>query len=216
MDASPLAFFLSPLGVFYAVTVPFILLSLFALVLIANTQAEGAKTGKVALAAFHYLMQGIGVILMSAGALPTIMSVLGGPPYPGRIYMSLLWVFLIGGALFLWHEQCTQKIERASVVVVHALFVTTVRTMGYVIALLSALSLLLSLALNQFAAQWWVSPVVFFLFGSLLYWSAAESDAAEPAFMNAPLHSAPPKAKKGKKKMRTSWFSSLRLFGKRA
>lgn len=214
MDASPLSFFLTPIGVFYTVTVPFLLLVLFALILIANTQAQGAKTGQVALAAFHELMQGVGIILMTVGSLPTLMSVLGGPPYPGRVYMSLLWVFLVGGALFLWHEQCTQKLERASVIVVHALFVTTVRTVGYAVALFSALSLLLTIALGKFEPSWWVSPVILFLYGSLLYWSAKESDAAEPAFMNAPLHAVHKAAKKGKKSKK--WFAALRLLGKRA
>jgi len=214
MNASPLSFFLSPIGVFYSVTIPFLLLALFALILIANTQAQGAKTGKVALAAFHYLMQGVGVILMTIGALPTLVSVLGGPPYPGRVYMSLLWVFLVGGALFLWHEQCAQKIERASVIVVHSLFVTTVRTVGYIVALFSALSMLITVALGQYSAHWWVSPIVLFLFGSLLYWSAKESDAAEPAFMNTTLHATHKAVKKGKKSK--SWFASLPLVGKRA
>lgn len=214
MDASPLTFFLSPIGVFYSVTVPFVLLLLFTLILISSASAPGAKAGHVAAAAFHYVMEGIGIILMTIGAIPTLVSVLGGPPYPGRVYMSLLWVFLAGGALFLWHEQCTQKIERASLGVVHALFVTTVKTVGYAVALFSALALLLTIALGQFPAGWWVSPVILFLYGSLLYWSAKESDALEPSFQNVPLHAAHKTHKKGKRKF--SFLGMFRLLGKKA
>lgn len=210
--ASPLTFFLSPIGVFYSVTVPFLLLLIFSLILLASASVPGAKTGKVALAAFHYIMQGIGVVLMTVGAIPTLVSVLGGPPYPGRIYMSLLWVFLAGGALFLWHEQCTQKIERASVAVVHALFITTVKTIGYAVSLFSALSLLITIALGQYRPNWWVSPVILFLFGVLLFWSAKESDAAEPSFQSAALHP----AHKGHKKAKNRGWLGFRLFGKRA
>jgi hypothetical protein len=149
---------------------------------------------------------------MTIGAIPTLVSVLGGPPYPGRVYMSLLWVFLVGGALFLWHEQCTQKIEHASLVTVHALFVTTVKTVGYTVALFSALALLILIALGQFQPHWWVSPGVLFLYGALLYWSAKESDALEPAFQNVALH--PARKQKGKKGKRA--FSFLRLLGVRA
>lgn len=211
--ASPLTFFLSPVGVFYSVTVPCLLILVLALILIASTSAPGAKAGLVTLAAFHYIMQGIGIVLMTVGAIPTLVSVLGGPPYPGRVYMSLLWVFLVGGALFLWNEQCTQKIEHASLAVVHVLFVTTVKTVGYVVALFSGLAILIQIALGQFAPHWWVSPVVLLLYGILLYWSAKESEAASPSFQSAPLHATHKTTKKRKK---SHGLFGLRLFGKRA
>lgn len=212
--ASPLSFFLSPVGVFYSVTVPVLLLLLLALILLASTSTPGAKAGQVTRAAFHYIMQGIGIVLMTVGAIPTLTSVLGGPPYPGRVYMSLLWVFLVGGALFLWNEQCTQKIEHASLAVVHALFVTTVKTIGYVVALFSGLVLLIQTALGQYPAHWWVSPVVLLLYGILLFWSARESEIGDHSFQSAPLH-APHKAVK-KAKKRNGWFGFFRLLGKRA
>ncbi len=209
--ASPLTFFMSPVGMFYSVTAPFLLLLLLTLLLLVSTSTQGAKAGQVARAAFHYIMQGIGIVLMTVGAIPTLTSVLGGPPYPGRIYMSLLWVFLVGGALFLWHEQCAQKIERASIAVVHALFVTTVKTVGYVVALFSGLTLLITIALGQYSQHWWVSPVIMLLYGILLFWSAKESEATDPSFRSAPLH-----AKKGKKAKKSRTLLGLRLSGKRA
>lgn len=213
MSASPLSFFLSPVGIFYSVTVPSLLILLLALILLASASTPGAKVGQVTLAAFHHIMQGVGIVLMTIGAIPTLTSVLGGPPYPGRVYMSLLWVFLVGGALFLWNEQGTQKIEHASLAVVHALFVTTVKTIGYVIALFSGLALLIQTALGAYPAHWWVSPVVLFLYGILLFWSAKESEVGDRSFQSAPLH-APHKAVKKTKKPH-GWFG-LRLFGKRA
>ncbi|OIO54704.1 hypothetical protein AUJ46_02685 [Candidatus Peregrinibacteria bacterium CG1_02_54_53] len=209
--ASPLTFFMSPVGMFYSVTAPFLLLLLLTLLLLVSTSTQGAKAGQVTRAAFHYIMQGMGIVLMTVGAIPTLTSVLGGPPYPGRIYMSLLWVFLVGGALFLWHEQCAQRIERASLTVVHALFVTTVKTVGYIVALFSGLTLLITVALGQYSQRWWVSPVIMLLYGILLFWSAKESEAADPSFRTAPLH-----AKAGKKGKKQRRWSGLRLLGKRA
>ncbi|MDD5103278.1 MAG: hypothetical protein PHX93_02660 [Candidatus Peribacteraceae bacterium] len=211
--ASPLSFFLSSVGVFYSVTVPFLLLLLLAVVLLVSASTPGAKAGHVARAMFHYIMQGIGIVLMTVGAIPTLTSVLGGPPYPGRVYMSLLWVFLVGGSLFLWNEQCTQKIDHASLTVVHVLFVTTVKTIGYVVALFSGLVLLIQIALGQYTPHWWVSPVILLLYGILLFWSARESEIADPSFQSAPLHTAHKAHKKAKKAR--GWFG-LRLFTKRA
>lgn len=211
--ASPLTFFLSSIGVFYSVMVPSLLLVLLAVILLVSTSTPGAKAGLVMRASFHYIMQAIGIVLMTVGAIPTLTSVLGGPPYPGRVYMSLLWVFLVGGALFLWNEQCTQKIEHASLTMVHALFVTTVKTIGYVVALFSGLVLLIQIALGQYTEHWWVSPVILLLYGILLFWSARESEVADHSFQSAllhPVHKAQKKAKKPR-----GWFG-FRLFGKRA
>jgi len=211
--ASPLTFFLSSIGIFYSVMVPCLLLLLLAIILLVSGSTPGAKAGQVMSAAFHYIMQAIGIVLMTVGAIPTLTSVLGGPPYPGRVYMSLLWVFLVGGSLFLWNEQCTQKIEHASLAVVHALFVTTVKTIGYVIALFSGLALLIQIALGQYTSHWWVSPVILLLYGILLFWSARESETADHSFQSAPLHPVHKAQKKAKKPH--GWFG-FRLFGKRA
>lgn len=208
MSATPLSFFLSPIGMFYSVTVPCLLILLLALILLASASTPGAKAGHVARAAFHYILQGIGIVLMTVGAIPTLTSVLGGPPYPGRVYMSLLWVFLVGGALFLWNEQGTQKIDHASVAVVHALFVTTVKMIGYIVALFSGLAILIQTALGVYPAHWWVSPVVLLLYGVLLFWSAKESEAADPSFQSSPLHAAHKQTKKAKKAH--GWFGFLK------
>ncbi|MDD4628716.1 MAG: hypothetical protein PHE68_04980 [Candidatus Peribacteraceae bacterium] len=189
LTRSPLSFFSGPTGLFYSVTLPLLLALAFALVIIASSSVSGAKASKVGEASFHYLMQGLGILLMTIGAMPTLLSVLMGPAYPGRVYMSLLWVFLVGGSLFLWHEQAAERIERASTQIPQAIFLTVVRTIGYLIALFSGLSLLLSVALGKMPTSWWVAPVVMLLYGALLCWSTGAGEAGASSFQSISLHS---------------------------
>lgn len=195
------------MGLFVSLTLPFLLVLLLALVIIASASVSGAKAPKVGQATFHYLLQGLGILFMTVGALPTLLSVLMGPPLPGRIYMSLLWVFLVGGALFLWHEQAAERLDHASTAVPQAIFLTIIRTIGYLVALFSGLSLLLAVALNRMPAHWWVAPVVLFLYGSLLCWSAGSNESGS-AFHSASLHPAlkAPAKKAAKKHSAFGWL----------
>jgi hypothetical protein len=153
---------------------------------------------------------------MTIGSLPTLISVLSQSDYSGRVYMSLLWVFLVGGALFLWHEQCAQRIDRASVVVPQAIFVTVVKTMGYLTAIFSALTFIVSIALRNFPTGWWVSPLVLFCFGALLFWSVLEPPQSESSFQNTPLHVPTTKGKQTKKaRKRSKAMGFLHLLAKR-
>lgn len=197
---SPLSFFSGSVGLFFGLTLPLLLALSFTLVIIASSSVSGAKASKVSEASFHYLMQGFGILLMTIGAMPTLLSVLMGPAFPGRSYMSLLWVFLVGGSLFLWHEQAAEHLEKASSQIPQAIFLIVVRTVGYLIALFSGLSLLLSVALGNMTAHWWVTPVVFLLYGALLCWSAGAGEAG-PSFESFALHAVVkhPAKKAGKK-----------------
>ena len=204
MSAAPL---FGSMGLFVSLTLPFLLVLALSLVIIASASVGGAKAPKVGEATFHYLLQGLGILFMTAGALPTLLSVLTGPPLPGRIYMSLLWVFLVGGALFLWHEQAIERLDHASVSVPQAIFLTVIRTIGYLVALFSGLSLLLSVALNKMPAHWWVTPLVLFLYGALLCWSAGANESGS-SFQSTALHAVikPPAKKAGKRHSAFGWM----------
>ena len=195
------------MGLFMSLTLPFLLILTLSLVIIASASVSGAKAPKVGQAVFHYLLQGLGILFMTVGALPTLLSVLMGPPLPGRIYMSLLWVFLVGGALFLWHEQAAEKLDHASTTIPQAIFLTVIRTIGYLIALFSGLSLLLSVALNRMSTHWWVAPLVLFLYGTLLCWSAGANEGGT-SFQSTALHSVikAPAKKAAKKHSAFGWL----------
>jgi len=161
-------------------------------------------------------MQSIGIVLMTLGALPTLLSVLMGPQYAGRTYMSLLWIFLVGGAIFLWHEQKASHLEKASVLLVHTIFVTVIKTMGYLAALLSVLYVLIAVAMGTFATSWWIPPTVFFLYGVLLYWSATGDEDLSGTFQSSPLHPVVKHVHHAKKPVKKSGMGFFGLIRKKA
>lgn len=203
MIDNPLTTIFGFIGSFYGLIVPLGILVLLTLIFLASLSVAGAKPRHVGEAVYTYLMHGVSVLLMTIGALPTVFSVFAGVAYTGRTYIALLLVFACGGLLFLMQDQETRKLDAASKAVIEAIYMTTLKVIGNLLALLSAVSIFLSIVLAAFEPGWWVTPFVLLLYGLLLSWCTRGSNDWE--ILKALQFDAPPaKPKKASVKRRKS------------
>ena len=161
-----LTFVLLPLGVFLVL----------ALSLLPCLFAPGAKLSSAMKALYCYIMQCIGISMMTAGALPAVYGVLekfsmGAERFSAEMYLSLLILFSCGGVTFLWHEQTAERIDDASRRVPALLFWYSFKSIGYVLTMIAGLSFLFTMLLiRPLAGTWWITPIVVLLYGLLLSW----------------------------------------------
>ncbi|MCA9370814.1 MAG: hypothetical protein KC680_02530 [Candidatus Peregrinibacteria bacterium] len=170
MVENPLSTIFGFIGSFYGLVLPLATLFFLTVLFLASMSVPGAKPKSVGEAIYTYLMHAVSVLLMTIGALPTIFSVFAGVPYTGRTYIALLLVFACGGLLFLMQDQEVRKLDSASKAVVEAVYMTTLKVIGNLMAILSAISIFLSIVLASFQDGWWVTPFVLLLYGLLLSW----------------------------------------------
>ena len=170
MVENPLTTIFGFIGSFYGLVLPLGMIFFLAVLFMASMHVPGAKPKGVGDAIYTYALHAMSVLLMTIGALPTVFSVFAGVGYTGRTYIALLLVFACGGLLFLMQDQEVRTLDNASASLIEAVYMTTLRIMGNVIALLSAISLFLSLVLGSFQQGWWVTPFVLLMYGFLLAW----------------------------------------------
>lgn len=168
MDFPPSVF--GTAGLFYTLVIPVIFFQVIALAFIPSMLNSGARARAVGRAIYSYMMEGLGLILMTVSGIPALYSVLIGAPFLGNVYLGLLLMFAIGGFLFLWYESKVQYIDEPSRVVAHSLFFYTVKFIGILAVLLSLLSLVGSMLFTgaTMMTDWWITPVIFLAYGCFL------------------------------------------------
>lgn len=179
-DAPLFSAMFSFVGVVYGLVVPLIIVQLLAVVIICSMMVKEAKPKEVAQAVYCYLMMALGVLLMSAGALPTIISVLAGVKLTGATYFTLLIIFAAGGLLFLWHDALVRDVPSTSRMVSETLFIFLFKIAGHLLVFLWSLSLIVTV-LNglPFEQGWWIMPIVMIAYGSLFIWCTRSEDAPQ-------------------------------------
>lgn len=187
---------LSVSALLYLVLLPAAVIHLLAVLLLPCLLSPGAKASACAKAAYCYLMQIVGVILMTIGALPAVYGVfekfaLGVERFSAEMYLALLILFSAGGFVFLWHERVAERIEDASKKIPALLFWYTFKIIGMLLMLASALHLVLVMLLTgaQLVAGWWITSSVLLLYGALLSWCTRTPVKMSPpaAFTPAPM-----------------------------
>ncbi len=188
MFSTPIALF-SVQGIVYGLLLPLLVLQIIALLLIPALLTRGGSADAAGKAIYAYLMQAIGILLMTVGGLPALHSVLSGQDYPSTTYLALLIVFASGGLTFLWHDHLAHTIDGASRAVPEAIYFYTFKLLGFLAALLAAMSLLLTMLLNPESPEnWWVMPVIILTYGLLLSWcTRTENGSLLQKFQSSPL-----------------------------
>lgn len=180
MADNPLATVFGTVGVVYGLLVPLILITLFAFFLTASQLSTDAKPRAVAKAMYCYVLMGIGLLLMTIAAIPTVASVLAGESYSNATYLGLLILFAGGGIVFLQQDKMARRIDSASRLIPSLIYLYTVKLIGTVAVLLSGLSIILTLVLGTAEAGWWIMPITIFLYGFILAWSTHTPQPAGP------------------------------------
>ena len=162
-----------PIGLVSILLSILFLLLIFSLVLATSLTRAAARPQAVGEAVYCYLVQSVGIVLMSIGALPTLYSVLSRTPLHSLTYAALLFVFSIGGLIFLWHDYLVSKLPAPSRAVPEAIYHSMWKFIGFTLLVFALLSIILAVLLQ--------SPVhvssialhgILALYGLVLWWSS--------------------------------------------
>lgn len=176
------------IGIFYGVLLPLVLIQLMALLFIPTLLKDKVEVVEAGKAVYCVLLQGLGLILLTAGGIPTVYSVLSGGMLYDRQYLALLFVFAVGGLLFLWHDHLIRSVDKAARAVPQAILFFAVRFVGVAAVAFSVLSLVLSLLLRQGTLEptWWVLHTIVFIYGTFLWWCTSFDHLGKDLFKTGP------------------------------
>ena len=153
---------------FFGIIVLFCVLQACAVLLLSLKSEDPKETAR---AVYHYMLIGIGIVLMSLAALPTGIAVISGTEVLPESYMSLLTVFAAGGLLALFADNKTHELDAEAAKVPAALLFYTVRLAGVLSLLFAIVHLSVTVTFGDMAVKgWWAAPVAMGLYGGLLYW----------------------------------------------
>jgi len=165
---------------------------IFALLLLPALLPQGARPAGAAKALYCYLMQTLGIFLMTGAGLPALYAVLMELPFDARTFILLLITFALGGILFLRHDSAVQSVDTASRAVPRVLFQYTFRILGFGSALVALYSILLTLLFMQqpLPDRWFVFPAILLGYGLLLLrctrWTQAPVPPKKPKSAKLP------------------------------
>ena len=156
-------------------------------------------------AIFGHCMLVVGVILMSITAIPTLMAVVSPIAFEPHEYLGLLLIFAAGGIVYLWVDQHLRTLNAAVLKMPSVVYKMTIKFIGSVSLLYSAISLSLAIAFQAtHAAGWWSLSFVSFFYGGILCWftskDAARVFAAVQSNLQPEVKKATPQKKKAAKK----------------
>lgn len=168
-------------GITYGPMLPVLVILLFALLALPALLKPGARAEAVGAAAYSYMAQMLGVLLMTAGALPALYAVFAAQPLSESTYLGLILVFAAGGGLFLWHDMRLRAIDAVSRSVPGTIFFITWKFIALLTTVLAGISFILTIIQDAPRAEyWWVGHLVMLLYGLTLCWFTL-SRAATPA-----------------------------------
>lgn len=187
MFEAPSALF-SVVGIVYGLVLPLVVLHVIAMLFIPGLAGSGVKVMGLGKAIYCFLLQALGILLMTLGGLPALYGVLAREPYESTTYLALLIVFTAGGLTFLWHDNLARTIDAPSRAVPHAIYFFTFKVLGYLLTLLSAVSLLLTMLLGtaDTTGRWWIMPVLLLAYGLLLSWCTRHDGDIAKGFSSTP------------------------------
>lgn len=175
------------------------LLLIFSLILATSLTREAAKPQAVGEAVYCYLVQSVGIVLMSIGAVPTLYSVFSRTPLQSLTYAALLFVFSIGGLIFLWHDYLVHRLPLPSRTVPEAIYLSMWKFIGFTLLVFSLLSIILNILLRgPMPAPSLALHSILALYGLVLWWSTQSSPHAA-GFSSRKAVSHPPSAQTRKR-----------------
>lgn len=124
----------------YGTALPAGVIALLALVALAGI-VRGGNAWEIAYATYCYFAQAVGITLMVTGSVPVVLAVLSSQLLGNDTYVGLLFVFALGGMLFLWHDVKLRGIDASSKAVPGALFFFTWKLIGLMVGAYALLTL---------------------------------------------------------------------------
>lgn len=160
-----------PMGLLSVLLGVLFLLLIFSFILATSLAQEAAKPQAVGEAVYCYLVQSVGIVLMSIGAVPTLYSVFAHAPLQSLTYAALLFIFSIGGLIFLWHDYLVHRLSYHSRAVPEAIFLSTWKFIGFTLLVFSLLSIILNILLRSSLPSFsFALHGILALYGLVLWW----------------------------------------------
>lgn len=132
---------------------------------------DGGTPAERTRAIYCIIMECIGILLMTAGALPALYAVFSVQPLSQITYVGLMFVFAIGGLLFLRHDAYLQQLNTTARETAETIFFYTWKLMGTLTVVFTGLSLFVhSITATAQADGWWVAHLTMLLYGLILCW----------------------------------------------
>ena len=158
----------------YGATLPVSIAALLALVALAGI-VRGGNAWDVAYATYCYFAQAIGIVLIATGSVPVLLAVLSGQLLGNDTYVGLLFVFALGGIMFLWHDATLRGIDSSSKAVPGAIFFFTWKLVGLLVTAYALLTLVMTVVLSlstgaAFPIQAMIVQLTMLAFGLGLGW----------------------------------------------
>ena len=168
---------------------PVLLLQLFAMLLLPSLLKPGISAHQAGRAIFSYLMQMLGIILMTVSGLPALYSVLAGQGFSSLAYTGLLLVFATGGLVFLWMDGIIRMIDVHSKAIPETMFFFTWKATGLLSLLYGILTLVINITLQPLILpSWWIIPVITIGYGIILSWFTMDiAPSSMTGFMTMPM-----------------------------
>lgn len=161
-----------PMGLLSVLLGVLFLLLIFSLILATSLAQEAVKPQAVGEAIYCYLVESVGIVLMSIGAVPTLYSVFARTPLQSLTYAALLFVFSIGGLIFLWHDYLANRLPPHARAVPEAIFLSTWKFIGFTLLVFSLLSIILNVLLRSSLPSFSLAlHSILALYGLILWWS---------------------------------------------
>ncbi|MBI1934034.1 hypothetical protein HYS30_00020 [Candidatus Peregrinibacteria bacterium] len=169
-----------PMGLVSMLLSILFLILIFSLILATSLTREAAKPQAVGEAVYCYLVQSVGIVLMSIGAVPTLYSVLSRTPLQSLTYAALLFVFSIGGLIFLWHDYLAHRLPPPSRAVPEAIYLSMWKFIGFAILVFSLLSIILNILLQgAFPSSSLALHGILALYGLVLWWGTQRPSSSQ-------------------------------------
>lgn len=170
----------------YGTFLPLGIIVLLSLVTLAGI-VRGGNAWDIAYATYCYVAQAIGIILIVTGSVPVLLAVLSGQLLSNDTYLGLLFVFALGGILFLWHDATLRGLDPVAKAVPGALFFFTWKLVGLMVSAYALLTLVMTTVVtlstpgSAFPIQHGIVHITMLLFGLGLGWFTQVQSPARPS-----------------------------------
>lgn len=170
----------------YGALLPVGVVALLSLVALAGI-VRGGNAWDIAYATYCYFAQAIGIILIVTGSVPVLLAVLSGQLLGNDTYVGLLFVFALGGMLFLWHDVTLRHIDASAKSVPGAIFFFAWKLIGLMVSAYALLTLAmttvvyLSMPGTAFPVQHGIVHVTMLAFGLGLGWFTQVNRGSRPS-----------------------------------
>lgn len=135
----------------------------FVLLFIPSLLVPGAKPQAVARAISCYLWKTVGLIIMAMSIVQLAYNLVNGRLPDSPLLSALILLFVVGVGTMVQASRMVKSVDEASVMVVRLVFSHTCEVVGGIIALVSALSISLTVLLTNGLTDWQMSATMLLL-----------------------------------------------------